>query len=86
MSYAGRSVLEVKISWKITKPWGFCWYALVAKGRHPTSLSETWATRFTRNHLALESSMIHAPAKTDFIWVPDLGGGRRGRDIRTVNF
>lgn len=38
VSYAGRSVLEVKISWKITKPWGFCWYALVAKGRHPTSL------------------------------------------------
>lgn len=84
--YAGRSVLEVKVSWKITAPHGYCWYTLAAKGRHPVSLTDTWATRFTHNHRGIESSMIHAPSKTDFFWVEDMGGGRRGRNVVTATF
>ena len=83
---ASRSALEVTVTWRITKPHGYCWYALVAKGRHPVSLGDTWETRFSRNNLGIRSSMVHSTGKTELFWLKDIGGGRGQPQSMTAAF
>lgn len=84
--HASRSLLEVHVTWRIDADHGYCWYTLVAKGRHPVSLPDGWRTLFSPNHLGLKSTMIHSGNKTDLIWLQDTGDSRGRRVTATAEF
>lgn len=73
--HASRKTLEVRVKWKIEADHGYCWYALVAQGRHPVSLPEQWSTRFGPNHLGSKSSLVHLQDKSQLHYLKRLPSG-----------